>query len=163
VGAPIWVVGAPLIGNDLQPVGVVVAVVHLGFLQGMANAVRVMPGAELLVVDEHGTALAHPRRAQVTSQANLKQANDAVVRVLKGDDAQGEVQYRGSAWYAGWRNLTNLKQAGVPRWGVVLMVPAATAFAAGDRVANQIYLMALLGIAVVAYFCRLIASSLEDF
>ena len=152
--------------GELQ--GFLAGVVDLSFVQARLSEARLGSGATLLVVDGNGRVVAHsgaeppPRRQGVS----LRQANPAVDRMLASHQ-EGHLMVadaRGQQWVAVYRNIAGMSEFRGVRWGVLLMQPAAEAFALARKTTRDTLLVAaivlLVALGVGAYLARRITRPL---
>ena len=152
--------------GELQ--GFLAGVVDLSFVQARLSEARLGAGATLLVVDGNGRIVARsgaepPPRRQGLS---LRQANPAVDHMLashqEGHLLMADAQ--GKEWVAVYRNIAGMSEFRGVRWGVLLMQPAAEAFALARKTTRDtlwvaaVVLMVALGVG--AYLARRITRPL---
>ena len=79
--------------------GIVYSPLSLAWLDARIEAQRRRPARDLLVIDDHGTVLAHAGPAAVTQGANLG-GTALVKKALKLDRSEGKTRFRGKRVFA---------------------------------------------------------------
>ena len=125
MGRPLWNVAMPLRDLQRRPFAVLSAQVDLAFLQELMTKSRISTASHLMIVDEDGIVISHPRYSMVANQINASHSNPAVKEVLSGSNGFRELRYGSASFFAAFSNLKNLQEPGLPGWGIVYMAPVS--------------------------------------
>jgi hypothetical protein len=125
MGRPLWNAAMPLRDLQRRPFAVLSAQVDLAFLQELMNKSRISSASHLLIVDEDGIVISHPRFSMVANQVNVSHSNPAVKEALAGGSGFREIRWGSAPFFAAFANLKSLQEGGLPGWGIVYMAPTA--------------------------------------
>ena len=162
LGRPLWQAAVPLRDLDRQPFAMLTSQVDLGFLQELAGKSRISSTSQLIVVDEEGTVIGHPRATQVAMQMNISHSNRAAAEAIAGRDGIEEIQIGGSSFLVAYRHLKNLDQSTLPGWGVLLLTPSSEALAPATQITINMLILSFFALYIVFQLSSLILTSLEE-
>jgi hypothetical protein len=91
--------GFPVVAGGGRTHGIVYSPLSLAWLDARIEAQRRRPARDLLVIDDHGTVLAHAGPAAVTQGANLG-GTALVKKALKLDRSEGKTRFGGRRVFA---------------------------------------------------------------
>lgn len=162
LGRPLWQMAVPLRDQDRQPFALLTAQVDLGFLADLAGKTRVGQGTHLMVVDEEGVIIGHPRLSLIAAQANASRANPAVPAVLHGQEGVEELRVGGIPHFVAYRALKALDQNSLPGWGVLVLAPVAEVLPSGLASILVAVAVAAGGLFILLYVSTMVLAWVED-
>ncbi len=127
LGRPIWNVAVPLRDEDREPFAMLSSQVDLGFLGDLAQKTRLTSTSHLLVVDDDGVVIAHPKTSMVANQVNLSHSNRAVAEAMRGEEGVQELRLGDTTFVVAYRSLKKVDAATLPAWGILYLTPLSEA------------------------------------
>lgn len=162
LGRPLWQAAVPLRDLERRPFAMLTSQIDLGFLQELAAKSRISSASQLVIIDEEGTVIGHPRPNQVAMQINISHSNRAAADAIAGHDGIEELRIGGSSFLVAYRHLKNVDQAMLPGWGVLLLIPSSEAFAQYTQITINTLALSVIALYIVFQLSSLIISSLEE-
>ncbi|MFZ2960824.1 MAG: cache domain-containing protein [Candidatus Ozemobacteraceae bacterium] len=162
IGKPVWQAAVPLRDLQRRPFGLLSSRVDLGFLQEMAAKSRLSEASHLLIVDEDGTVIGHPRPSQIAQQLNVSRSNLAVAEVLAGNDGIKEITIGGTSFLVAYRQLKNQDDVGLPGWGILYIAPSSDILTSFFRIAFNACVIAAIALYIVIYLAGMILNTFEE-
>lgn len=162
LGRPLWQAAVPLRDLERRPFAMLTSQVDLGFLQELAAKSRISSASQLVIVDEEGVVIGHPRLQQVAMQMNISHSNRAAAEAIAGRDGIEELRIGGSSFLVAYRHLKNLDSTMLPGWGVLVLVPSSEAFAQFTQITVNTVALSAIALYIVFQLSSLILSSLEE-
>ncbi len=162
LGRPLWHMAVPLREQDRTPFALLTARVDLAFLADLADKTRMGQGTHLMVVDEEGVIIGHPRAALIVAQANASRANPAVPAVLHGQEGVEELRVGGIPHFVAYRALKNLDQNSLPGWGILVLAPVAEVLPSGFASVLLAVAVAAGGLFILLYVSTMVLAWVED-
>ncbi len=162
LGRPLWQMAVPLRDSGRLVFGLLTARIDLGFLRELAGKAGFSEGAHLLVVDEDGVVIGHPRPFMIVNQVNAGKANPAVKAALRGEEGVEELRVGGIPHVVAYRSLKKLDQASLPGWGVLVLAPVQEVLPSGFAAGFLAVAVAGGALFVLLYGSTMILSWVED-
>ncbi len=162
LGRPLWQAAVPLRNEDRIPFGVLSSQVDLSFLSEIATRLKISPASHLLVVDEEGTVIAHPKISMVVTQVNVSRSNPVIGEVLKGEEGFRELRWNGISYFAAFRNLKKADPANLPGWGILFLAPVSELSASWWKSVMNGVILAAIGLYLLYYTVDIILASIEE-
>ncbi|RCK78680.1 MAG: hypothetical protein OZSIB_1207 [Candidatus Ozemobacter sibiricus] len=162
LGRPLWQMAVPLRDQERQPFALLTAQVDLAFLADLAGKTRLGQGTHLMVVDEEGVIIGHPRLSLIAAQANASRANPAVPAVLHGQEGVEELRVGGIPHFVAYRALKTLDQNSLPGWGVLVLAPVAEVLPSGLASILVAVAVAAGGLFILLYVSTMVLAWVED-
>ncbi|MBF0499115.1 MAG: cache domain-containing protein [Candidatus Riflebacteria bacterium] len=162
LGKPLWQAAVPIRDLQRRPFGLLTSRIDLGFLQEIAAKSRLSNASYLLVVDEDGVIIGHPRPSQIIQQMNVSHSNSAVAEAIAGNDGIREISIGGTSFLAAYRYLKNVDESSLPGWGILYLAPTTEVIPSFFNIAFNAIAIALIALYVVFYLSGLILSSFEE-
>ncbi|HNV68883.1 MAG TPA: hypothetical protein PKO06_04235, partial [Candidatus Ozemobacteraceae bacterium] len=150
LGRPIWNVAVPLRDEEREPFAMLSSQVDLGFLGDMAQKTRLTATSYLLVVDDDGVVIAHPKASLVANQVNLTHSNRAVAEALRGEEGVQELRLGDTTFIVGYRSLKKVDAAMLPAWGILYLTPLSEAI--GSLIWDAANALVLIAVALYLIF-----------
>lgn len=162
MGRPLWQAGVPLRDITREPEGILTAQVDLDFLSELAGRAKLTPGALLIVTDEEGVVIGHPKTSFVVNQVNLRHTHQAVTAALEGEEGESELRIAGVSYIAAWRSVRHGAGNRMPGWALVCLVPASELTSDWYRTVLLSVLLASTALGALFYISGLIESAFEE-
>lgn len=162
LGRPLWQAGVPLRDMMREPEGILTAQIDLEFLSDLAGRAKLTPGSLLIVTDEDGVVIGHPRTSFVVNQVNLRHTHPAVEAALKGEEGESELRISGTSYIAAWRSVRQGAGNRMPRWAMICLTPASELTSGGFRTVLLSVLLASAALGALFYISGLIESAFEE-
>ncbi|HOT29748.1 MAG TPA: cache domain-containing protein [Candidatus Ozemobacteraceae bacterium] len=162
MGRPLWQAGVPVRGAAREPEALLTAQIDLGFLGDLASRTRLTPGSMLIVTDEDGVVIGHPRPSLVVNQVSLRHTHQAVSAALDGEEGESELRIAGVSYVAAWRSIRQDGGNRMPGWALVFLIPASEMTSDWFRTALLSVLLASAALGALFYTSGLIESAFEE-
>jgi len=162
MGRPLWQAGVPIRGTTREPEGLLTAQIDLGFLGDLAARVKPTPGSILIVTDEDGVVIGHPRPSLVVHQVSLRHTHQAVSAALDGEEGESELRIAGISYVAAWRSIRQDGGNRMPAWALVFLTPASEMTSDWLRTVVLSVLLASAALGALFYTSGLIESAFQE-
>lgn len=162
MGRPLWQAGVPVRGAAREPEGLLTAQIDLGFLGDLAARAKLTPGSMLIVTDEDGVVIGHPRTSLVVNQVSLRHTHQAVSAALDGEEGESELRIAGVSYVAAWRSIRQDGGNRMPGWALVFLTPASEMTSDWFRTMLLSVLLASGALGALFYTSGLVESAFEE-
>ncbi|MBF0545805.1 MAG: cache domain-containing protein [Candidatus Riflebacteria bacterium] len=162
LGRPVWQAAVPLYDLSRKPFALLSAIVDLAFLHELSARSQISSAAQLLIVDEEGVVIGHPKLAKIVLQLNLSHSGKAFENVVSGKDGIEEVNLGGGSFLAAYRNLTNYDDSSLPGWGILYLKPYSEIMSSVWLYAFNTCMIAAITIYILLQLVGMIIAGIEE-
>ncbi|MFW5714895.1 MAG: methyl-accepting chemotaxis protein [bacterium] len=154
---PFAPVSAPIYSDDGEIVGVMAAILELGFLADLINNVHVGETGYAFLADANGLAIAHPDESIVftTNIRELTGMEEIASRTSANETGVESYSFQGDAKTAGFSSVPSTE------WSVILTISDSEFLASVVAVRNSILIVAVVALAIALLIFVLFARSLS--
>jgi len=162
LGRPLWQMAVPLRDREREPFAMLTARVDLDFLGDLTEKARFGQTAYLMIVDEDGVIIGHPRHGMVVNQVNASKANPAVSAVLKGEEGIDELRLGGIPYLVAYRQLKKIDEHNLPGWGVLVLAPVSEMLPSPGKAIFLALAVAAVALFILLYVSTMILALVEE-
>ena len=156
---PIMTVAYSVINSQREKVGLVNAVVSMGFIEEILKNEDMEESGSAFIIDDWGNIISHPN-PQIGMQNHISEfvaESEKLVEIL--GDSPGTLAYKNHEGKAFLSVYTDIK--GKPGWKMIMSIPTGVAYAEYYSVMNYIFWAFLIGILLIMIFAYFYANTLS--